>query len=190
MKKIFAMLITAGCFAGFHANAQVNDMSTDTARVNTQQPGNQTGDQNDDSNLNQNRDRYNSVTPTDKNDMIKIRISELPSMVTQTLGNSDYAGWTIVNAYRTKGNDQYLVEVKKGSQTRSYWFDKNGNRLENKAGTHKSGNGASESGSSGTSGAGSSGTGTSGTGTSGTGSGSTGNGSGSGAGSGTTTPDR
>ena len=175
------MLITAGCFAAFSANAQVNDMSSDTARVNTQQPGDLNDDQSD-NNVNQNRDKYNSVTPTDKNDMIKIRISELPSMVTQTLGNSDYAGWTIVNAYRTKGNDQYLVEVKKGSQTRSYWFDKNGNRLENKAGTHKSGNGE---------GAGSSSSGTGASGTSGAGSGSTGNGAGSsGTGSGTTTPDR
>lgn len=176
MKKIFAMLITAGCFVGFHAKAQVNDMSTDTASVSTQQPGDQTSDQNDDSYQNQNRDKYNSVSPVNKNDMIKIRISELPSMVTQTLGNSDYAGWTIVNAYRTKGNDQYLVEVKKDSQTRSYWFDKNGNRLENKAGTHKSGNGAGASGR----GSGSSDNGSDGTST----------GSGSGSGSGTTTPVR
>jgi hypothetical protein len=132
MKKLFAMLITAGCLAGFNVNAQVSDVSTDTSGVNVSKDE-------------PNRDSYNSTVATDKNDLIKIRTSELPAMVTQTLGNSNYAGWTVTSAYRTKANDEYLVEVKKDSQTRSYWFDKNGNRIENKAGTHKSGNGTEKS---------------------------------------------
>jgi hypothetical protein len=144
MKKLFVMLITAGCFAGFNANAQATDVSMDTSKVNVspEEP---------------NRDTYNSTVAIEKNDLIKIRISELPAMVSQTLGNSDYTDWTIVSAYRTKESDQYLVDVKKGSQTRSYWFDKNGNRLENRNATHKSGNGTGKTGT-GTSGTSESGT--------------------------------
>jgi hypothetical protein len=138
-----------------------------------------------------------------QDDLIKVRTSELPSMVTQTLGNSEYSGWTISNAYRTKNSDQYLVEVKKGAQTKNYWFDKNGNRMEGAGkgtsgsgtsgtsgnGVDKSSSGTSGSGmnESGTSGSGTNNSGTSGSGTSGSGTGTSGSGtSGSGSsGSGT-----
>jgi hypothetical protein len=163
MRKIIVMLLAAGCFVAFSGNAQT---SGSTAGTTGTTPGTSSS---------------SSSTKMSQDDLIKVRTSELPAMVTQTLGNSEYSGWTISSAYRTKTNDQYLVEVKKGTQTKTYWFDKNGNRTEGVKGSGTD-TGTGETGTRVDDGTGKSGTGTSGSGTTGTG----GTGTGDGTGSGTT----
>jgi hypothetical protein len=199
MKKVIITLIALGSITGYNVNAQVGSTESDsTNRTNSTNYNNESASPSQGSEM-------SSPGQQQQADLIKIRASELPAMVTQTLGNSDYQGWSVVTAYRTSANDQYKVDVKKGTQTKSYWFDKNGNKLEagskagSKTGTSGTGTGTSGSdtesqdGTSGSSGSGTTGTGTSGTGSSGSGTTGSGTGSGSsgtgttGTGSGTTT---
>lgn len=62
---------------------------------------------------------------------VKIKKEDLPSAVTEKLEDS-YEGWTIVQAYKTNSADNptkdvYEVELKKGTQTQTVKFDKDGN---------------------------------------------------------------
>ena len=83
-----------------------------------------------------------SATPsqsqsTDDQDQDKgqqITISQLPDGVTAKLESQDYSGWTIGNAYKKTDNAQagketYTVELKKGTETKSVRFDKDGNEM-------------------------------------------------------------
>jgi hypothetical protein len=83
-----------------------------------------------------------SATPsqsqsTDTQDQDKgqqISVSQLPDGVTAKLESQDYSGWTIGNAYKKTDNAQagketYTVELKKGTETKSVRFDKDGNEM-------------------------------------------------------------
>ena len=74
---------------------------------------------------------------TDTQDQDKgqqISVSQLPDGVTAKLESQDYSGWTIGNAYKKTDNAQagketYTVELKKGTETKSVRFDKDGNEM-------------------------------------------------------------
>lgn len=69
----------------------------------------------------------------------KIEIRELPETARQALGSQDYSSWIVNAAYKTSvvdpndpqdmSNVNYLVELKKGEETKTVRFDKDGNKL-------------------------------------------------------------
>lgn len=70
----------------------------------------------------------------------QISASELPEEVTAKLESQDYSGWTVGNAYKksdasTNNMEVYVVELKKGTETKKVKFDKDGNQLD-KEGAH------------------------------------------------------
>jgi hypothetical protein len=70
----------------------------------------------------------------------QISASELPEEVTAKLESQDYSGWTVGNAYKksdasTSNMEVYVVELRKGTETKKVKFDKDGNKLD-KEGTH------------------------------------------------------
>ncbi len=73
--------------------------------------------------------------PTQDQDRQEIALSELPDAVTASLESQDYSGWTVGTAYKktdASKNDMevYLVELKKGTETKKVKFDKDGNKLD------------------------------------------------------------
>jgi|SRR5688572_8300331 hypothetical protein len=64
-----------------------------------------------------------TVTQDDKE---KIKPEELPEAVKTTLNGDEYKGWLVQTAYRIKSKDIYEVEVKKGAETKTIRFDKDG----------------------------------------------------------------
>ena len=55
----------------------------------------------------------------------KIKKEELPEAARKTLEGDAFKGWAIANAYKLK-NGEYEVELKKGTNTQSVKFDKDG----------------------------------------------------------------
>ena len=65
----------------------------------------------------------------------QVSASELPEAITTSLESSDYSGWTVGTAYKKTDaiNDNmevYVVELKKGTETKKVKFDKDGNKLD------------------------------------------------------------
>jgi len=56
----------------------------------------------------------------------KIKPEELPEPVKTTLNGDEYKGWLVQTAYRVKAKDVYEVELKKGAETKTLRFDKEG----------------------------------------------------------------
>jgi hypothetical protein len=68
-------------------------------------------------------------------DRQEISVSELPEAVTASLESQDYSGWTVGTAYKktdaSKDNmEVYVVELKRGTETKKVKFDKDGNKLD------------------------------------------------------------
>ncbi len=66
-------------------------------------------------------------------DMSAIQLSEVPSSLRETLqGNSEYKGWEdpTTKIYSNKTNDEYVVQIMDGTETKSFRFDKNGKRID------------------------------------------------------------
>jgi hypothetical protein len=57
---------------------------------------------------------------------IKIKNEELPEAVKKTLAGDEYKGWEVSNAYMYKESGTYEVEVKKGTELKTFKFDKEG----------------------------------------------------------------
>jgi hypothetical protein len=64
-----------------------------------------------------------SITQDDKE---KIKTSELPEAIKTTLNGDEYKGWLIQSAHRYKSQDLYEVELKKGAESKTIKFDKEG----------------------------------------------------------------
>lgn len=72
--------------------------------------------------------------PSQDQDRQQISISQLPDAVTAKLESQDYSGWTVGNAYKKMDDAQgkgeiYIVELKKGTDSKKVKFDKDGNEL-------------------------------------------------------------
>ena len=108
MKKL--MLAASLIFGGAaFANAQAQDQATTPAQTETTQD--------------QDKDRQ------------EVAISELPEAVKTSLESQDFAGWTVGTAYKktdaAKDNMEiYIVELKRGTETKKVKFDKDGNKLD------------------------------------------------------------
>lgn len=60
---------------------------------------------------------------------VKIKTTELPEAITTALQGTDYTGWTADTAYQLKTSGQYEVTLKKGTETKTVKFDKDGNKI-------------------------------------------------------------
>jgi len=66
-------------------------------------------------------------------DMTVLQLSEVPSSLRETLlGNTEYKGWEdpTTKIYTNKTNDEFVVQIMDGTETKSFRFDKNGKRIE------------------------------------------------------------
>jgi hypothetical protein len=64
-------------------------------------------------------------------DMTVIKSSEVPTSLRNTLGGGDYQGWENNSTiYRNRSNDQFVVEMRDGNQTKIHRFDKDGRVLQ------------------------------------------------------------
>jgi hypothetical protein len=62
-----------------------------------------------------------------QDEKVEIKADELPEAVRTTLSTEEYKDWTIEKAYHIKTNNHYEVKLKKGSESKSIKFDKDGN---------------------------------------------------------------
>jgi hypothetical protein len=59
----------------------------------------------------------------------QMKISDAPSSLRTTLGGQEYIGWESGWIYQNSTNNQYLVRIGTGDNTRSYYFDNSGKRV-------------------------------------------------------------
>jgi hypothetical protein len=69
-----------------------------------------------------------------KEDRVVITTNELPSALLISLGDPKYRGWENSTVYRNRKNNQYMIEIRDGSDTRTYYFDKDGKAVVNTSG--------------------------------------------------------
>src|SRR5690606_10739580 len=62
-----------------------------------------------------------------QDEKVEIKTDELPEAVRTTLSTEEYKDWTIEKAYHIKTHNHYEVKLKKGSESKSIKFDKDGN---------------------------------------------------------------
>lgn len=58
-----------------------------------------------------------------------IKVDDVPSSLRTTLGGQEYLGWESGTLYQNRSNNQYLVRIGTGSDTKSYYFDNSGKRI-------------------------------------------------------------
>ncbi|SKC85922.1 hypothetical protein [Ohtaekwangia koreensis] len=119
MKKL--MLFFAGVF--MLGIAAVNAQQVDTTGTKTQTP----------SATQQPSATQPSATQSDQyiqKDYEMVKSTDVPSSLRTTLKGSEYTGWESGSVYRNKSNNGYMVRVGSGDQTKNYYFDKGGKRIQ------------------------------------------------------------
>lgn len=64
-----------------------------------------------------------------RKDMSKIKSSEVPANLNETLNGSQYSGWEQGTIYRSKNNDAYVLEMNTNGQTQVHRFGADGKPL-------------------------------------------------------------
>jgi hypothetical protein len=64
-------------------------------------------------------------------DRIVVRTNEIPESLQVTLHGDEYKGWENSTIYRNRSTNEYMIEIRDGSSTRTYYFDKDGNAIKN-----------------------------------------------------------
>lgn len=59
-------------------------------------------------------------------DMTKIKSTDLPDAVKQTLAAPQYQGWESAPIYRSKNNDMYVVQLGTGTEAKTFRFGADG----------------------------------------------------------------
>lgn len=59
-------------------------------------------------------------------DMTKIKSTDLPDAVKQTLAAPQYQGWENAPIYRSKNNDMYVVQLGTGTEAKTFRFGADG----------------------------------------------------------------
>jgi hypothetical protein len=59
-----------------------------------------------------------------------VKSADVPSSLRTTLKGSEYTGWESGSVYRNKTNNGYMVRIGSGDQTKNYYFDKGGKRIQ------------------------------------------------------------
>ncbi|MBX2969870.1 MAG: hypothetical protein KF803_10910 [Cyclobacteriaceae bacterium] len=62
-----------------------------------------------------------------QDEKVEIKADELPQPVRSVLSSEAYKDWSIEKAYHHKTNNHYEVKLKKGTESKSVKFDKDGN---------------------------------------------------------------
>ena len=70
------------------------------------------------------------IAASQTDEKIKIKVEELPDAVKNTLEGDAYKGWSAHAAYFNKTKDIYEVDVKKGTETKTLKFNKDGSTVE------------------------------------------------------------
>lgn len=78
--------------------------------------------------------QYKTEDRADFSEKEVIPVSELPALVQEQLKSPDYAGWTVVNAYKKEKSGKlfYAVELKNATETKWAKFDAQGNLVKEK----------------------------------------------------------
>ena len=58
-----------------------------------------------------------------------IKSDDLPSSLRTTLQGNEYYGWESGTVYQNRTNNQYLVTVGTGPDSKTYYFDRDGKRV-------------------------------------------------------------
>lgn len=59
-----------------------------------------------------------------------VKSADVPSSLRTTLKGSEYTGWESGSVYRNKTTNGYMVRIGSGDQTKNYYFDKGGKRIQ------------------------------------------------------------
>jgi hypothetical protein len=70
------------------------------------------------------------VAQDQADEKVKIKVEELPDAVKTALASDSYKGWSADAAFYNKTKDNYEVQVKKGTETKTLKFSKDGNIIE------------------------------------------------------------
>jgi hypothetical protein len=62
-------------------------------------------------------------------DLIKLKSSDIPSSLRETLQKSKYKGWENAMIYKQKSTNEYLVEIMENGKAKTYRFNKAGEPL-------------------------------------------------------------
>jgi hypothetical protein len=62
---------------------------------------------------------------------VVVSSSELPVSLRTTLQGDQYKGWENSTVYRNKSTNEYMVEIRDGSSSKTYYFDKDGKAIDN-----------------------------------------------------------
>jgi len=63
-------------------------------------------------------------------DRVVILTDDIPSSLRVTLEDEKYKGWENSTIYRNRQTDEYMIEIRDGSSSRIYYFDKDGKAIE------------------------------------------------------------
>lgn len=120
MKKL--MLLFAGMFMlGIVA---VNAQQVDTTGTRATQQPSATPSATQQPATQQQSDQYI------QKDYETVKSADVPSSLRTTLKGSEYTGWESGSVYRNKTTNGYMVRVGSGDQTKNYYFDKGGKRIQ------------------------------------------------------------
>jgi hypothetical protein len=78
----------------------------------------------------QSTDNTDASAAWSKEDRVVITTNDLPSSLLITLGDPKYKGWDNSTVYRNRKTNEYMIEIRDGSDTRTYYFDKNGKAVD------------------------------------------------------------
>jgi len=70
------------------------------------------------------------VSQDQADEKVKIKVEELPDAIKNALASDSYKGWSADAAFYNKTKDNYEVQVKKGTETKTLKFSKDGSIIE------------------------------------------------------------
>jgi hypothetical protein len=62
-------------------------------------------------------------------DRVVVRTNEIPESLKVTLNGDQYKGWENSTIYRNRSTNEYMIEIRDGSTTRTHYFDKDGKAI-------------------------------------------------------------
>ncbi|HEY9049188.1 MAG TPA: hypothetical protein VIN08_24975 [Ohtaekwangia sp.] len=110
MRKITAFLVAMFMVSIAFVHAQQTDSTRNQQRPSQSSPSTEPTQS----------DQYKS------GDFDEIESADVPASLRSTLQRTQYKGWESGKVYRSKNNSGYWVTIGTGSDTRNYYFDRNG----------------------------------------------------------------
>lgn len=60
-----------------------------------------------------------------------VTTDDMPTSLRMTLEDDQYEGWENSTVYRNRNTNEYMVEIRDGSSSKTYYFDKDGKAKSN-----------------------------------------------------------